>query len=149
MKKTMTWILVSDGARARVYKNEGPGKGLSEALDHEFAMPHPPTRALGSDRPGRSHPSVGGSRHGIEPRADWHEQEKEIFVKEVAKVLDGAAIRNAFDRLVLVAPPKALGALRGALSDQTRDRVSAELAKDLTHVSVHELPDRLTTVMRL
>jgi protein required for attachment to host cells len=49
--------------------------------------------------------------------------------------------------LVLVAPPKALGRLRVELSKSVRARVSAELAKDLTHLPAQELQEHLGTVI--
>jgi protein required for attachment to host cells len=49
--------------------------------------------------------------------------------------------------VVLIAPPQALGDLRACLSKGVQAKVSAELAKDLTHLAVHELPDRVGAVL--
>ncbi len=149
MKKTVTWILVADGARARILRNDGPGKGLQPAVDGEFSHSAPPTRELGSDRPGRTRESVGSTRHAMEPRIDWHRFEKEKFGRELAALLDGAAERNEFDRLVLVAPPRTLGDLRAALGGKARRRLRAELDKDLTRIPEQELPKHLDGVLAL
>ena len=85
----------------------------------------------------------------MEPRVDWHEYEKHLFAVSMAKVLDEAAERGAFDRLVLVAPPKTLGALRAALKPRTRKMVIAEVGKDLTHVPVQGLTGHLRDVVPL
>lgn len=77
------------------------------------------------------------------PRVDWHQFEKRQFARETAAILDDAASRNSFDRLILIAPPKTLGVLRASIKKQTARRVMAELAKDLTQVTVGELPDHL------
>ena len=37
MQKRVTWILVADGARARVLMNDGVGKGLQPTVDGEMA----------------------------------------------------------------------------------------------------------------
>ena len=50
---------------------------------------------------------------------------------------------------MLVAPPEILGVLRAELDDATRKRITAELAKDLTHEPVHGLPERLRDVVNL
>jgi len=147
MKKTITWILIADGTRARIFRNDGPFKGLKPALGREFGAPAPPTRALGSDRPGRVQESAGSERHAMVPRVDWHRFEKEKFAKSMARILDEAAKRGAFSRLVLVAPPRTLGDLRNALGARARAMVTAELDKDLTHVTPVELPDHLYKVL--
>jgi protein required for attachment to host cells len=149
MKKTITWFLVADGARARILMNDGVGKGLQPAVNGEFSRPLPPTRELGSDRPGRSQQRGVAGRHAFAPHLDWHEFEKEKFGREMARILDQAAERCAFDRLVLVAPPRALGNLRSALAPRTRSLVHAEIDKDLTNLPVGALPAHLTDVMAL
>ena len=149
MRKRTTWILIADGARARIVLSEGWSSGLERALDYDFAVSHVPTRTFGTDRPGRTFGSADGSRHAVEPRVDWHEYEKHLFAVSMAKVLDEAAERGAFDRLVLVAPPKTLGALRAALKPRTRKMVIAEVGKDLTHVPVRGLTEHLRDVVPL
>ena len=54
MQKKVTWILVADGARARVLMNDGAGKGLQPMSDGELTHSLPPTRELGT-RPPRAH----------------------------------------------------------------------------------------------
>lgn len=143
MKAKKTWVLVADGARARVLVNEGPGTGLVPALNHEFAASHAPNSVRGTERPGKSSGAAGGTGHAVASKVDWHDFEKARFARDVAAVLDGAAGRGAFDRLVLVSPPKTLGALRKELKSATRERITAEVGKDLTHLALHDLAPAL------
>lgn len=149
MKPTRTWIVVADGARARVLLNEGPGKGLKPAVAE--ALEHAPSRArdreLVSDRPGRTYDRGGPGRHSKEPRTDWHRFEKERFAHEVAGMLRQGRIDGSFDRLILVAPPKTLGDLRHELDKPTADRIYAEVQKDLTNMDDRELPKHLEHVI--
>ena len=149
MRKKVTWILVADGARARIFRNDGPFKGLHPALDQEFASTVPPTRELGTDRPGRVQESATSERHAMVPRVDWHRFEKDKFARAMARILDAAAERGDFDRLILVAPPRTLGTLRSALGARTRGRITGELDRDLTHVTRLELPDHLYKLLPL
>jgi protein required for attachment to host cells len=149
MQKKVTWILVADGARARVLMNQGIGKGLEPAVNGEMVHALPPTRELGTDRPGRSQQRGTSGRHAFEPHVDWHRFEKEKFSKEMAGLLDAAAERGAYDRLVLIAPPRTLGDLRSALGAKARGKIHAEVDKDLTHVTMQELPDYLGDVVAL
>lgn len=148
--KRTTWVLIADGARALVFANSGPGTGLSPvpgmAREHET----PSTTELGTDKPGRSFNSThSGTRHSMEPRLDWHRDEKHKFAQSIAKLLDEASARQDFDHLVLVAPPDTLGELRAKLGKHTRTLVTAELAKDLTRHPTNDLPSHLAGVVKI
>src|SRR5215510_11274443 len=147
MRKKVTWIIVADGSRARFLANEGPGKGLHVAIDREFSHKAPPTRALGTEKPGRTAPAGGPSRSAIEPHVDWHQFEKDKFSQEMADLLNNAAARKSFDNLIIVAPPRTLGTLRSALSTHTTERIRAEIPKDLTQVPLQEMPEHLKDVL--
>lgn len=148
MKKTVTYILVADGARARLYANHGVGKGLQpvSGATHRADLHHHDREIL-ADKPGRAYNSVGQGRSAMEPQTEWHRFEKHKFAREMAKVLDSAAANKAFDRLILVAPPATLGDLRTELGDATRKMVTAELPKDLTRHAEQELPQHLAAVL--
>jgi protein required for attachment to host cells len=148
MKKTVTYILVADGARARLYANLGVGKGLQpvSGATHRADLHHH-DRDILTDKPGRAYNSMGNSRSAMEPQTEWHRFEKHKFAREMARVLDAAAATKSFDRLILVAPPATLGDLRMELSDSTRKLVTAELPKDLTRHAEQELPQHLGGVL--
>ena len=148
-RPVVTWVLIADGARARLFANEGVGKGLKPAFDQEFIGTRLPSRDITTDRPGRAFDSAGEGRHAMEPPTDPHCYEKQVFAHDVATALDDARKKNAFDRLVVVAPPEALGNLRSELSEELQRMVTAELNKDLTKVPVRDLADFLGEVMAL
>ncbi len=143
MKKTVTWIVVADHQRARIYENDGPGKGLQHVGGHDLETHLPPDREIMADKPGRSHESATTGRHAMEPRTDAHRLEGRRFVETVVASLDEAAKRGDYDRLIVIAPPRALGEFRDALPDRVRQRVSAELAEDLTKTPEAELAGHL------
>jgi len=149
MKKKVTWIIVADGSRARFLANDGPGKGLHAAIAGEFHHDAPPTRELGTEKPGRVNSAFSPSRSAIQPHLDWHEFEKEKFSQEMAGLLNDAAEKKSFDDLIIVAPPRTLGTLRQALSSKTSDHIRAEIPKDLTQVPLHEMPAHLKDVIAL
>lgn len=145
MKPTRTWILVADGARARILQNDGWGKGLQQIVYREHEESETATHDLGTDRPGRTREIADGTHHGLD-ETDWHRFEKAEFAHEMAKLLNHAAVANKFDRLVLIAPPQALGDLRKKLDTHTADRVTGEIDKDLTHASLDELKERIAEI---
>lgn len=147
MKPKTTWILIADGARARIVVNEGPGKGVRQVEGADFRTDHPPSGEMTTDRPGRSFDSAGSGRHAMEPPSDPHRTAKQDFVTRLAGYLDDQLSEAKFARLIVVAPPQTLGDLRGALSRQVHSLISAELAKDLTHIPTKDLPVHLEEVL--
>lgn len=147
MKPTTTWILIADGARARIVVNKGPGKGVVQLEGADFRTEHPPSGDMMTDRPGRSFASVGDTRHAMEQASDPHRAAKQAFAEEVADYLHRQVMKKRFDRLIVLAPPQALGDLRAALSEPVRALVTAELAKDLTPVPNEDLPKHLGDVL--
>ena len=147
MKAIRTCVVIADGSRARFLESLGPGKALTPASLPALSSELRPTREIGSERPGRVHDRMGAARHALAPRVDWHEFEKTAFAGDVAAVLNRAAKSKAFDRLVLVAPPKTLGALRAALDKQTAELVTGHLGKDLTNHPLSELPLHLVEAL--
>ncbi len=148
-KKATTWILVCDGARGRILVNRGRGTGLSEIERADSESAREPTRELGTDRPGRSFDSVGAGSHAMASPTDWHRFEKTKFAREMAAIINQAALANGFDRLVIAAPPRVLGDLRQALRPQAAKKITGEIGKDLTRIAVHDLGHHLGGVVTL
>lgn len=144
-----TWILVADGARARIWTSERPHH-LKAALSYDFASPvRNRTRDAGSDRPGRTFDSAGQGHHAMEPPTDWKDHEKREFARSLAGRLREGAMAGSFDRLVVVAPPQFLGLLRAQFDKETARLVEAEIGKDLTHLSEdHDLLPHLEDALR-
>jgi protein required for attachment to host cells len=147
MKTTRTWILIADGARARVLENDGPGKGLHEVEGLVFHGDHESTHEIMSDREGRSHASVGPGRSAIEAHSDPHRELKKKFAHRLAEALAQGLQRKAYDRLVVVAAPSALGDLRAALPAAVRAKVTGEVAQDLTKTPDAEVARHLADVL--
>jgi protein required for attachment to host cells len=112
-----------------------------------FDGDHASTHEIGSDRAGRSYSSVGPGRSAIEAHSDPHRNLKKKFAHQLADVLARGLEQKSYDRLVIVAPPSALGDLRAALSVAVRAKVSDEVAKDLTKTPNSELADHLKNVV--
>ncbi|MGE0626946.1 MAG: host attachment protein [Hyphomicrobiaceae bacterium] len=145
MKPVRTWIVIVDAARARVVEQVGKGKPLKAVDGFSLETELKPTHEIVSDRAGRNFGDF--PRHTFDPKTDAHRLEKRRFVEQVVAMLDEQAPADAFDRLVLVAPPKALGDLRSALTPRLAAVVHAELSKDLTKTPDHDLMSHLEDVL--
>jgi protein required for attachment to host cells len=149
MKPIRTWVLIADGARARVFENAGKGTGLTIVQDMILDADLAPSHELGTDRPGRSFDSVGSGRHAMESSSDLHREQKRQFARRVAEAIEDRLATQRFDRLLLVAPPVTMGDLRAALPDKVRAAVGAEVVADLTQTPTSELPGHLAAHITL
>lgn len=145
MRTPTTWFVVADGAHARILARKGRTQRLTNVFPYEFAAPHAPNRRFVTDRPG-AFADRGPGAHAYAPRIAARDLEKLAFIRDVAAVVDEAAEAQAFDRLILIAPPATLGGLRTMLNEKTKARIAAEIKKDLTHLSLPALERHLAEI---
>lgn len=150
MKPVRTWILIADAGRARVLESLGAGKG-ARPVDGLASVSNLPstTHEIVTDRQARTHESANATRHAIEPRTDPREQLKQSYLEMLAAELDKRLQAHAFDKLIVVAPPSALGMLRAAFSPHVKQVIVGELDKDLTKTPDHELGSHLADIYKL
>ncbi len=148
MKPIVTWILIADAARARIFAHTGPGNGLQAVANRTFAHDLKGNQDTMADREGRSFsPGSGGRRSAMARPSDPARLDKQAFAGELAGVLEKDLRKGAFDRLVVVAPPRMLGDLRSALATDVSAAVYGEIDKDLTHVAERDLAPHLDGVL--
>ncbi len=133
MKPRITWIIIADHAKARLFQNFGIGNGIEE-IDGPASIASPlPARELASDRPGRVFDSKGRGRHAMGYRTPPDRIEKQKFARSVARWLNERGRLSQFDRLAIVAPAKMLGDLRKEISGDIQSKVFQVLDKDLVN----------------
>jgi protein required for attachment to host cells len=144
------WILVCDAARARLFEVQD-GDPTWRAVD---TFDHPESRskasALVGDHSGQRS-SEGPSVHhnALAPSSSPKDIEKGRFGHSLAKMLDQAMRSKRFDRWVLVAPPHFLGMLRNELSHELEKQLMATVDKNLNHLDVRALAQRLRNTVGL
>jgi len=140
------WLVVANGARARVMEQSEDAGGLVHVAD----LVHPASRQKGSeldfDRPGH----VTSGAHGAgsaeyRPRAEPHERELGHFAREIARLVDEGIAQGRCAGLVLVASNPFLGHLRAELGERARERVLRSVAHDYTALGDAELLQRLAS----
>ena len=136
------FVFVGDGRKALFLRNEGDEKFPNLKTERVLVDQNPPTREQGSDQPGRAFASVGSRRSAVE-EADWHVLEEQRFAHEVAAALQRIVRDRKVKALVVVAPPKTLAELRKAFHSEVKNRIVAEIDKDLTKQPVYEIEKHL------
>jgi protein required for attachment to host cells len=136
--KRNDWIVATDGGKALIMRNDGTVQEPQLTVLRKHDQDVPPTRDLGTDRPGRTHTGIGLGRSAMEP-TDFHQQAEDRLMTEVAAGLAEDLRQQRFSSLVVAAAPTALGALRKAMSTELRKAVVAEVPKDFTKMDTRQL----------
>lgn len=133
-----TWILVGDGRRAMVLRNDGLAEIPNLHCIATRETDNPPTREQGSDAPGRAFASIGARRAAVDT-TDWHDEAEKKFAASLAADLNAAAHDGRYEHLIVVAPPRILAELRQDLSGEAKACLRAEIDKDLTRHTIADI----------
>lgn len=140
-----TWILVADRAHARLFSPTIDGGGLTELEDFINPEGRKPEAAYANDRAPRSFESMGPSSHAIQPHTTAEEKVAARFAGELNDVLERGRVEHRYERLILVAPPRFLGALHNAMGKQVSSCVVAQLDKDIVTLPATEIREHLAS----
>jgi protein required for attachment to host cells len=140
------WVVVADQSKARIFTIDDPRGALLEVCELEHPEALEREQKLTSDRPGRSFDSMGHGRHAMGSTVEPGKQETIRFAKQVADHVQAAHNKGRCDRVLLVAGPPMLSALRENLKGLSGVEMS-EFEKNLgqydaTEIRKH-LPERL------
>jgi protein required for attachment to host cells len=75
--------------------------------------------------------SAGYGRSTYE-ETDFQQQEEDRWIKDAADELKTRVLRNDFDALAIVAPPKALGMLKKGLHKEVERRIVCTVNKEMS-----------------
>ena len=141
---SITWIMVANSSHAKLFRNDGPKKGLQ--LIKELLHPESREKAseLVSDRIGNFAGS-GSYAQATEPK----EVEAERFAAEIAHELEHGRVNNDYEKLILVTSSHFMGLLNNRLTQQVRNKISESINKDYTSLPVKELTGHLESVVYL
>ena len=140
-----TRVLVADGAKAMVFRNAGDAQAPNLKLEKSYGQDNPPTRDQGSDKPGRTNDPFG--RRSSMETPDWHRLAEDRFIQSLAADMAADLSAGAYEKLVVVAPPIALGTLRKAMSAAVLEAIDCEIGKDLTKHPVADIEKAVTKAL--
>lgn len=135
-------VLVADGRKMLFFRNHGDENQIDLRTEaHDEREDHKDSE-LKTDAPGAQSPRVGIGRDTM-AETDFHQQEEDNWVKDAAEELKKRALRNDFDALAIIAPPKALGVLRKELHKEVERRVVLTLNKEMTDRPIPDIEELL------
>ena len=116
-----TWIVVADGANARILLNTHRDEGVTELPLVNGHDPHLKGK------------SAGHVHHTPEFKPSPEKRGEGHFLDVLADSLQSGVARKECDQLILIAPATALGHLRKALNSSTHKLIVSEVVHDYTH----------------
>lgn len=135
-------VLVADGKKILFLRNQGDEEIVDLRTEAHDQRTDRKDREIKTDAPGTQSQRVGMGRDTME-ETDFHQQEEDRWVKDAADELKKRALRNDFDALVVIAPPKALGVLRKQLHKEVEKRIVATINKEMTDRPIADIEELL------
>jgi protein required for attachment to host cells len=132
-----SYVVVVDGEKMLLFRNEGDAEYPQLVVERKEVQENPANRDHKTSEAGRRH--AQGSGYSAYEETDFHALEKDRFAEEAAEMLKRWALRNDFESLIVVAPPKTLGELRKYYHKEVQKRLAGEVAKELTNATVPEI----------
>jgi protein required for attachment to host cells len=124
-------VLVADGRKMLFFRNQGDEGQIDLRTEAHDQREELKDREIKSDAPGTVQQSFGYGRSTYE-ETDFQQQEEDRWIKDAAEELKERALRNDYDALAIVAPPKALGVLRKCLHKEVEKRVVCTTNKEMS-----------------
>jgi protein required for attachment to host cells len=124
-------VLVADGRKMLFFRNHGDENQIDLRTESHDEREDRKDRDLRTDAQGSKTSSWGGARDTT-GETDFHQQEEDRWIEEAADELKTRALRNDFDALAIVAPPKALGHLRKKLHKEVEKRIVCTVNKEMS-----------------
>lgn len=124
-------VLVADGRKMLFFRNNGDGTQIDLRTEAHDEREDRKDRDIKTDAPGTQAQSAGYGRPAVE-ETDFHQQEEDRWVKDAAEELKKRVLRNDFEALAIVAPPKALGVLRKSLHKEVERRIVCTINKEMS-----------------
>src|SRR5215217_8709564 len=116
------FVIVADGEKMLFFRNEGDAEFPQLVVERNREQENPENVEHKTDEAGRRH-GVGPGRSAYE-ETDFHQLEKDRFAHQIADMLKRWALRNDFEQLVVVAPPKTLSELRKHYHKEVQKRLA-------------------------
>lgn len=118
-------VAVVDGEVLRLYRNTGTATEVAlSAVD----IPKLEERVVGS-----------AGRISTEANPDNDTQAEDGHAMSVALALNDWALKNGFDKLVVIAAPKTMGELRKHWHKEVEERLLGEITKTLTGATTEDI----------
>ena len=133
-----TLVLVTDGRKTLFFRNEGDQNQIdlrTEAVDEREDLDD---KDMKTDAPGTVQQSAGYG-HSTYEEVDFKQQEEDRWAHSAAEEVNRRALKNDFEALAIVAPPRTLGEIRKKLHKEAERRIVCEIPKEMTRRPIPDI----------
>ena len=135
-------VLIVDGRKMLFLRNHGDENQIDLRTEaHDFRQ-DAKDRDMRTDAPGTQGQSFGYGRPAMD-ETDFHQLEEDRWAKDAAEELKKRALKNDFDALAIIAPPKTLGVLRKELHKEVERRIVLTLNKEMADRPIPDIEELL------
>ena len=131
-------VLVADGRKMLFFRNHGDENQIDLRTEAHEEREDRKDSEIKTDAPGTQAQSGGYGRPAVE-EPDFHQQEEDRWIKDAADELKKRVLRNDFEALAIVVPPKALGVLRKCLHKEVGRRIVCTVDKEMTGRTIPDI----------
>ena len=124
-------VLVADGRKMLFFRNQGDENQMDLRTEAHDARYERKDREIKTDAPGTTKQSAGFGRSTYE-EPDFQQQEEDRWIRDAADELKARVLRNDFDALAIIAPPKALGVIKKCLHKEVEKRLVCTVNKEMS-----------------
>jgi len=124
-------VLVADGRRMLFFRNTGDEQQIDLRTEAHESRTERKNGDLRTDAPGTTQQSFGYG-HSTYEETDFQQLEEDRWIKDAADELKARALRNDFDALAIVAPPRALGTIKKSLHKEVERRLVRTINKEMS-----------------
>ena len=132
-------VLVTDGRKTLFFRNEGDENQIDLRTEDFDEREDLKDRDMKTDAPGAIGQGGGYSGRVAHEETDFHQQEEDRWAVSAAEQVNERVLRNDFEQLVIVAPPKTLGVLRKKLHKEAERRILCEIPKEMTRRPIPDI----------
>ena len=141
-------VLVTDGRKTLFFRNEGDENQIDLRTEEFDEREDAKDRDMKTDAPGAIGQGGGYSGRVAYDETDFHQQEEDRWAVAAAEAVNKRVLKNDFEQLVIVAPPKTLGVLRKKLHKEAEKRLVCEVAKEMTKRPIPDIEALLVSVTK-
>lgn len=147
MEQTRTWILVTDGGRARILETTAKRPGMQFISGSRTLLDEPSNAEFGKATPDHLYGSAALTRFSGQSRNKSNVGLEALFASQLATMLADHSAKDAFDRLIIIAPTTMLGNLRKMIKPEVRNKIVAEIDENPADIPSNEIASRIESVI--
>ncbi len=146
MHALRTWALIADGSRAFILENSGRDNDWTKLDGNHIGKDRSGDHTAISQGEEKPFDREGAAVAVLTLHSNPDHASQTHFASGLVHVLQTALENDAFQHLIIAAPPTMLGELRPLLSEKLKSHITEEVPHDLTKTPVHEISKHLKPV---